>query len=142
MATKVKRRVVPTGDDEDLDRYLKSDLFDVVVRYGDWDLLASYITDGGIITPPIRGYLADILRGKIKRPKNRPKKAWTSVWHRLIAEFVLSRRPVVCPRKPRLLKPAPFWRSIERRGIGSAHSAARCEGVAAPTRRGGLADIY
>src|SRR5262245_30382850 len=91
MASKVTRRVVPTVDDQDLDSYLDSDLFDVVRRYGDWDLLASYLTDGGIITPPIRQYLVGILRGEVKRPNNRPAKAKTVLWQRLIADFVLKR---------------------------------------------------
>lgn len=76
--------------DKALDEDLNSDLFDYVRRTGDWDLLAGYIEDGGAISNEIRMYLVGILRGET-RSNNRPSKAQTLFWHRMIANFVLKR---------------------------------------------------
>jgi hypothetical protein len=81
-----------SADDPDarhFEQYLKSSPLDVARRYGDWDYLAVYIEDGGIISGEMRGFLAEILRGKIKRPNNRPGKLLTRAKSFLIAKFVL-----------------------------------------------------
>jgi hypothetical protein len=92
MMTKASRRAARgDGADKYLDKYLDSDILEAVRITGDWELLASYIVDGCLITPAMREFLADILLGRVKRPNNRPVKARTLLWHRIIADFVLKR---------------------------------------------------
>jgi hypothetical protein len=41
-------------------------------RNGDWELMARYIEDGNVITPAMRAFLAEVLRG-LKRKKGAPR---------------------------------------------------------------------
>src|SRR5262249_41213856 len=55
---------------------------------GDWEPLISYIEDGGDINNEIRNFILDVLRGEVKRPKRRPRRAATLFHHAKIAWHV------------------------------------------------------
>jgi hypothetical protein len=55
---------------------------------GDWEPLASYIEKGGDINDDIRKFIVDVLKGKVRRPKNRPRRAATLLHHAKIAWHV------------------------------------------------------
>jgi hypothetical protein len=58
-------------------------------RDGDWELLALYLESGEPVTPDIRKFLSEVLRGDRKRPKNRHHLASTVTREMEIAEFVM-----------------------------------------------------
>ena len=58
-------------------------------RDGDWELLALYLEGGEPVTPDIRKFLSEVLRGDRKRPKNRHSLASTVAREMEIAEFVM-----------------------------------------------------
>jgi hypothetical protein len=57
-------------------------------RDGDWELLARYLEAGAPVTPDIRRFLSEVLRGDRKRPNNRSPSASTVSREYEIAEFV------------------------------------------------------
>jgi hypothetical protein len=63
-----------------------------LAKAGDWEALADYIERGGPITPSMRSFLVEVLRG-LRRRKQRPKKAATKTRTREIGGYVeLQRR--------------------------------------------------
>ena len=58
------------------------------IEDGDWDALAGYLERGFPVTPAIRKFLVEVLRGEAKRPKNRPIKAVTRTRQLKVAAFV------------------------------------------------------
>ena len=58
-------------------------------RDGDWESLALYLEAGEPVTPDIRKFLSEVLRGDRKRPKNRHSSASTVAREYEIAEFVM-----------------------------------------------------
>ena len=63
-------------------------------RDGDWELLALYLEGGYPVTPDIRKFVSEVLRGNRKRPKNRHPLASTVAREMEIAEFVMKQRDV------------------------------------------------
>ena len=64
---------------------------DALVRFaldGDWKPLISYIEKGGDINGDIRNFILDVLKGKVRRPNNRPRRAATLLRHAKIAWHV------------------------------------------------------
>ena len=61
----------------------------LVARDGDWGSLALYLEAGMPVTPDIRKFLSEVLRGDRKRPNNRPHLANTVTREYEIAEFVM-----------------------------------------------------
>ena len=59
----------------------------LAARDGDWGSLARYLEAGEPVTPDIRKFLIELLRGDRKRPNNRPAKTLTREYE--IAEFVM-----------------------------------------------------
>jgi len=57
-------------------------------RDGDWESLALYLEAGMPVTPDIRKFLSEVLRGDRKRPNNRSPSASTVSREYEIAEFV------------------------------------------------------
>jgi hypothetical protein len=55
---------------------------------GDWETLAQYIERGSEITSAMRKFIAGVLRGQIKRPRGRPRKAEIDERAEAIAWFV------------------------------------------------------
>jgi hypothetical protein len=55
---------------------------------GDWKPLISYIEKGGDINGDIRNFILDVLKGKVRRPNNRPRRAATLLHHAKIAWHV------------------------------------------------------
>jgi len=55
---------------------------------GDWEPLISYIEQGGDINHEIRNFILDVLRGKVRRPNHRPRRAATLLHHAKIAWHV------------------------------------------------------
>jgi hypothetical protein len=93
-----KRSKLPTDwlpnnpDKETLLNWVSSSPDKVVLlkaRDGDWGLLALYLDEGNPITPNIRKFLSEVLRGDRKRLKNRPQLASTMTREMEIAEFVM-----------------------------------------------------
>jgi hypothetical protein len=93
-----KRSRLPTDwlpnnpDKETLLNWVSSSFDKVVLlkaRDGDWGLLALYLEEGNPITPNIRKFLSEVLRGERKRPKNRPHLVSTMTREMEIAEFVM-----------------------------------------------------
>jgi hypothetical protein len=84
---------LPNNPDEETLLNWVSSSFDKVVllkaRDGDWGLLALYLEVGNPITPNIRKFLSEVLRGERKRPKNRPHLVSTMTREMEIAEFVM-----------------------------------------------------
>jgi hypothetical protein len=62
------------------------------IKDGDWKALASYLRLGGNITDELRGYLADILDGKVKRLDNRPPSRLTTARTKMIGHCVMAWR--------------------------------------------------
>ena len=60
----------------------------LAARDGDWESLALYLEAGGPVTPDIRKFLSEVLRGDRKRPNNRSPSAGTVTREYEIAEFV------------------------------------------------------
>jgi hypothetical protein len=58
-------------------------------REGDWGSLALYLEAGQPVTPDIRKFLGEVLRGDRKRPNNRPHSASIMAREYEIAEFVM-----------------------------------------------------
>jgi hypothetical protein len=58
-------------------------------RDGDWGSLARYLEAGMPVTPDIRKFLSEVLRGDRKRPNNRSRLASTLAREYEIAEFVV-----------------------------------------------------
>ena len=58
-------------------------------RDGDWESLSRYLEAGMPVTPDIRKFLSEVLRGDRKRPKNRHPLASTVAREMEIAEFVM-----------------------------------------------------
>jgi hypothetical protein len=46
---------------------------DAARKEGDWELLIQFIREDGPITDDVRAVILDIITGKLKRPKKRPK---------------------------------------------------------------------
>ena len=97
-ATATKRSRLPTDwlpntpDNETLLNGLNSDPDKVVLlkaRDGDWEFLARYLEGGLPVTPDIRKFLSEVLRGERKRPKNRHHLASGVTREMEIAEFVM-----------------------------------------------------
>jgi hypothetical protein len=93
-----KRSRLPTDwlpnnpDKETLLNWVNSSFYKVVLlkaRDGDWEFLAFYLETGQPITPDIRRFLCEVLRGERKRPENRPPLASTRSREMEIAEFVM-----------------------------------------------------
>ena len=93
-----KRSRLPTDwlpnrpDKETLLNWLNSSPDMVVLldaRDGDWESLAFYLEGGRPVTPNIRKFLGEVLRGERKRPKNRHHLASTLTREMEIAEFVM-----------------------------------------------------
>ena len=61
----------------------------LAARDGDWGSLARYLEAGEPVTPDIRKFLSEVLRGDRKRPNNRPHSANTLTREYEIAEFVM-----------------------------------------------------
>ena len=61
----------------------------LAARDGDWGSLALYLEAGEPVTPDIRKFLIEVLRGDRKRPNNRPPSANTRTREYEIAEFVM-----------------------------------------------------
>ena len=59
---------------------------------GDWAPLIRYIETDGQLTAKMRKFLAEVLRGEIKRPNNRAPTVATAQRHLGMAFFVLCRR--------------------------------------------------
>ena len=80
------------ADKEALLNWLNSGPDKVVLltaRDGDWESLARYLEAGEPVTPDIRKFLSEVLRGDRKRPNNRPSLANTMAREYEIAEFVM-----------------------------------------------------
>jgi hypothetical protein len=58
-------------------------------RDGDWGSLALYLEAGQPVTPLIRKFLSEVLRGERKRPNNRAHLGSTTTREMEIAEFVM-----------------------------------------------------
>ena len=58
------------------------------IEDGDWDALAGHLERGFPVTPALRKFLAEVLRGEVRRPKNRPIKAATRTRQLKVAAFV------------------------------------------------------
>src|SRR5262245_58336884 len=94
-----KRSRLPTDwlpnrpDKETLLNWLNSSPDKVVLlnaRDGDWVLLALYLKEGQPVTPDIRKFLSEVLRGERKRPKNRHHLTSTMTREMMeIAQFVM-----------------------------------------------------
>ncbi len=93
-----KRSRLPTDwlpnnpDKETLLNWVNSSFDKVVLlkaRDGDWGSLALYLEAGMPVTPDIRKFLSEVLRGDRKRPNNRPQLASTMTREYEIAEFVM-----------------------------------------------------
>src|SRR5262249_49020616 len=72
MSRKIERAKIP----ERVYRHpgkLGDRFFLAAAKFGDWEELASYIERDGEITPAMRAFLARVLRGREKRPPNRPR---------------------------------------------------------------------
>jgi hypothetical protein len=79
-------------DKETLLNWLNSSPDKVVLlkaRDGDWELLALYLEEGQPVTPDIRKFLSEVLRGERKRLNNRPHLTSTITREMEIAEFVM-----------------------------------------------------
>jgi hypothetical protein len=61
----------------------------LAARDGDWEPLARYLEAGELVTPDIRKFLIELLRGDRKRPNNRHSSANTLTRDYEIAEFVM-----------------------------------------------------
>ena len=61
----------------------------LMARDGDWGSLARYLEAGEPVTPDIRKFLSEVLRGDRKRPNNRAHLANTMNREYEIAEFVM-----------------------------------------------------
>ncbi len=61
----------------------------LAARDGDWGSLALYLEAGEPVTPDIRKFLSEVLRGDRKRPNNRSRLASTVAREYEIAEFVM-----------------------------------------------------
>ena len=61
----------------------------LAARDGDWGPLARYLEASEPVTPDIRKFLIEVLRGDRKRPNNRPASANTLNREYEIAEFVM-----------------------------------------------------
>ena len=61
----------------------------LAARDGDWESLARYLEAGEPVTPDIRKFLIEVLRGDRKRPNNRAPLANTLTREYEIAEFVM-----------------------------------------------------
>ena len=61
----------------------------LAARDGDWESLARYLEAGEPVTPDVRKFLIEVLRGDRKRPNNRPSSANTLTREYEIAEFVM-----------------------------------------------------
>ena len=61
----------------------------LAARDGDWESLARYLEAGEPVTPDVRKFLIEVLRGDRKRPNNRPSSANTLNREYEIAEFVM-----------------------------------------------------
>ena len=61
----------------------------LAARDGDWESLARYLEAGMPVTPDIRKFLSEVLRGDRKRPNNRSPLANTLTREYEIAEFVM-----------------------------------------------------
>jgi hypothetical protein len=61
----------------------------LAARDGDWGVLARYLEEGEPVTPDIRKFLSEVLRGDRKRPNNRHHSFSTMTREYEIAEFVM-----------------------------------------------------
>jgi hypothetical protein len=97
-ATASKRSRLPTDwlpstpDKETLLNWANSSFDKVVLlkaRDGDWEFLARYLEGGQPVTPDIRKFLSEVLRGERKRPNNRHHLTSTMTREMEIAQFVM-----------------------------------------------------
>jgi len=89
MSRKIERAKIP----ERVYRHpgkLGDRFFLAAAKFGDWEELASYIERDGEITPAMRAFLARVLRGREKRPPNRPRSGVRAKKQITVAAYALA----------------------------------------------------
>jgi hypothetical protein len=83
---------------------------------GDWYYLGEYIRKGGLITASERQFLADVLTGKMRRPRKKISKLATQKRNSELMDFVLEARQRGKESVPRLAEErfGRTWRQLQK----------------------------